>query len=182
RRPRDARRERGMTLSAHVDSFARDRLPPNELMPDLVFDLPELKYPERLNAATELLGGAIARGWGDRVAVRSPAGVRWTYRDLDAQASRIANLLAGEMGVVPGNRVLLRGPNTPMMAACWFAVLKAGAIAVATMPLLRAKELTDIVAKAEISHALCDRRLADELAAAAARCPTLRTIRHFNDA
>ena len=168
-----------MSSSAHVDSFARDRLPPNELMPDLVFDLPELKYPERLNAATELLGGAIGRGWGDRVAVRSPAGVRWTYRDLDAQASRIAHLLAGEMGVVPGNRVLLRGPNTPMMAACWFAVLKAGAIAVATMPLLRAKELTDIATKAEVSHALCDARLADDLVAMRPQCPTLRRVAMF---
>jgi 2-aminobenzoate-CoA ligase len=168
-----------MSGTAHVDTFARDRLPPPEFLPELVFELPELAYPARLNCATELLGGAIARGQGDRIAVRSPAGVSWTYRELDARANRIAHLLVREQGVVPGNRVLLRGPNTPMMAACWFAVMKAGAIAVATMPLLRAKELTDIVTKAEVSHALCDVRLADELIAARPACPTLRRIAMF---
>ena len=144
-----------------------------------MFDLPELRYPERLNCATELLDGAVARGQGDRVAIHSPGGVAWTYRELDARASRIAHVLVDELGVVPGNRVLLRGPNTPMMAACWFAVIKAGAIAVATMPLLRAKELTDIGTKAEVSHALCDVRLADELIAARPACPTLRRIAMF---
>jgi 2-aminobenzoate-CoA ligase len=168
-----------MTASAHVDPFARDRLPPRELWPDLVFDLPELKYPERLNAATELLQGAIARGWGDRIALRTPTGLTWSYRELDAQASRVAHLLVGELGVVPGNRVLLRGPNSPMMAACWLAVLKAGAIAVATMPLLRAKELIDIATKAEVSHALCDARLADELVLMRPQCPTLRRVALF---
>ncbi|MEO8487570.1 MAG: AMP-binding protein, partial [Betaproteobacteria bacterium] len=168
-----------MSASAHSDPFARDRLPPRELMPDLVFDLPELKYPERLNCATELLAGALARGDGDRVAIRTPGGLRWTYADLDAQSSRIAHLLRGELGVATGNRVLLRGPNTPMMAACWFAVIKVGAIAVATMPLLRARELTDIVTKAEVSHALCDARLADELVRARPQCPTLRRVALF---
>jgi 2-aminobenzoate-CoA ligase len=168
-----------MSYTAHVDTFARDRWPPPPLQPELVFDLPELAYPARLNCATELLGGAIARGEGDRIAIRSPGGVAWTYRELDARASRIAHLLVRELGIVPGNRVLLRGPNTPMMAACWFAVQKAGAIAVATMPLLRAKELTDVATKAEVSHALCDVRLADELIAARPGCPTLRRIAMF---
>jgi len=165
--------------TAHTDTFARDRLPPREQWPDLVFDLPELRYPERLNCATELLRGAIARGQGDRVAIRSPAGVRWTYRDLDAQASRIARVLVEDLGVLPGNRVLLRGPNSPRFAACWFAIMKAGAIAVATMPLLRAKELTDIGTKAEVSHALCDARLADELIQARPQIPTLRRVALF---
>ena len=128
-----------MTGTAHVDTFARDRLPPRDQWPELVFDLPELSYPERMNCATELLAGAIARGQGDRVAVRSTEGLSWTYRELEARANRIARLLVEDMGVVPGNRVLLRGPNSPMMAASWFAIMKAGAIAVATMPLLRAK-------------------------------------------
>ncbi|HQU47525.1 MAG TPA: benzoate-CoA ligase family protein [Casimicrobiaceae bacterium] len=165
--------------TAHVDTFARDRLPPREQWPDLVFDLPELRYPERLNCATELVRGAIARGQGDRVAIRSPAGVRWTYRDLDAQASRIARVLVEDLGVVPGNRVLLRGPNSPRFAACWLAIMKAGAIAVATMPLLRAKELTDIGTKSEVSHALCDARLADELILARPQIPTLRRVALF---
>ena len=165
--------------TAHVDTFARDRLPPREQWPDLVFDLPELAYPERLNCATELVRGAIARGQGDRVAIRSPAGVRWTYRDLDAEANRIACVLVEDLGVVPGNRVLLRGPNSPKMAANWFAIQKAGAIAVATMPLLRAKELVDIAAKAEVSHALCDGRLADELILARPQVPSLRRVALF---
>jgi len=168
-----------MTGTAHVDTFARDRLPARDQWPELVFDLPELAYPERMNCATELLGGAIARGRGDRPAVRSTEGVSWTYRELEARANRIARILVEDMGVVPGNRVLLRGPNSPMMAACWFAIMKAGAIAVATMPLLRAKELTDIVTKSEASHALCDARLAEELELARPACPSLRNVALF---
>ncbi len=168
-----------MTTSAHVDSFARDHLPPRDQWPELVFDLPRLRYPERLNIAAELLERAVREGRGERLAVLSPEGVRWTYAELDARASRIARVLVDDLGVVPGNRVLLRGPNTPAMAACWFAVMKAGAIAVATMPLLRARELVDVVTKARITHALCDSRLAAELDLARAACPTLATVAHF---
>jgi 2-aminobenzoate-CoA ligase len=160
-------------ITAHVDSFARDHLPPPGQWPDLVFELPELQYPEQLNCATELLDRAVDRGWGSRVAIMAPGGTRWTYAQLLAQANRIAHVLVEDMQLVPGNRVLLRGPNSPMMAACWFAVIKAGGIAVATMPLLRAKELTDIVVKAQVSHALCDARLRGELEAARGACPTL---------
>ena len=166
--------------SAHIDTFARDRLPPAAMQPEFLFELPELQFPERLNCGAELLDRAVARGWGDRLCVRG-AGLRWTYADLLAQASRIAHVLVGDMGLVPGNRVLLRAPNTPMLAACWFAVIKAGGIAVATMPLLRAKELQAIIDKGQVSHALCDLRLADELQAAARACPVLRQWRCFND-
>src|SRR5215212_9233712 len=110
-----------------------------------------------------------------RTAILAP-GLRWSYHDLDEHANRIARVLVEDLGVVPGNRVLLRAPNSPWLAACWFAVMKAGAIAVATMPLLRARELTDIIAKAAVSHALCDRRLGQELEAARANCPGLRTV------
>jgi 2-aminobenzoate-CoA ligase len=163
-------------MTAHVDTFARDHLPPRAQWPDLEFTLPELRYPETLNCATELLDGAVARGWGTRPAILSPEGVRWTYAEFLAHANRIAHVLVEDLGLVPGNRVLLRGPNTPMMAAAWFGVVKAGGVAVATMPLLRAKELTDIVRKAEVTHALCDARLADELTMARPGCPTLASI------
>jgi 2-aminobenzoate-CoA ligase len=168
-----------MTASAHVDTFARDNLPPHAAWPELVFELPELRYPERMNCATELVDRALERGWGPRTAILTPDGVRWTYAELHAQSSRIARVLVEDRGLVPGNRVLLRGPNTPAMAACWLAVIKAGGIAVATMALLRAKELTDVVTKAEISHALCDARLADELHKARPGCPTLREVAWF---
>ena len=168
-----------MTASAHVDTFARDNLPPRDTWPDLIFELPELQYPKRMNCATELLDRALDHGFGPRIAIVSPEGVRWTYAELLAQANRIAHVLVDDMGLVPGNRVLLRGANTPAMAACWFAVIKAGGIVVATMALLRAKELTDIAVKAQVSHALCDARLADELDAARPACATLRTIAHF---
>ena len=168
-----------MTYTAHIDTFARDHLPPREQWPDLVFDLPELQYAERLNCAEELLGRALERGWGERTAILAPGGLRWSYAELDAHANRIARVLVEDLRLVPGNRVLLRGPNSPMMAACWFAVMKAGGVAVATMPLLRAKELTEIIAKARISHALCDARLSAELDAARAACPTLATIVQF---
>jgi len=168
-----------VTYTAHIDTFARDHLPPREQWPDLVFDLPELQYAERLNCAEELLGRALERGWGERTAILAPGGLRWTYAELDAHANRIARVLVEDLRLVPGNRVLLRGPNSPMMAACWFAVMKAGGVAVATMPLLRAKELTEIITKARISHALCDARLSAELDAARAACPTLATIVQF---
>jgi 2-aminobenzoate-CoA ligase len=168
-----------VTYTAHIDTFARDHLPPREQWPDLVFDLPELQYPERLNCAEELLERALERGWGERTAILAPGGLRWTYAELDAHANRIARVLVEDLRLVPGNRVLLRGPNSPMMAACWFAVMKAGGVAVATMPLLRAKELTEIITKARISHALCDARLTMELDAARAACPTLATIVRF---
>ncbi len=168
-----------MTYTAHIDTFARDSLPRREDWPELIFELPELKYPERVNCATELLDRAIDRGWGERTAILAPGGLRWSYTELQRNANRIARVLVEDLDLLPGNRVLLRGPNNPMMAACWFAVVKAGGIAVATMPLLRAKELTDIVTKAAISHALCDVRLATELAAASAGCATLERVTHF---
>jgi 2-aminobenzoate-CoA ligase len=165
-----------VTHTAHVDTFARDNLPPRELWPELVFDLPELRaWPERLNCATELLDRGVAAGWGERVAIMAP-GATWTYADLLTAANRIAHVLVHDLGVVPGNRVLLRAPNNPMLAASWFAVMKAGAIAVATMPLLRARELTEIITKAEVTHALCDDRLMDELEAARHACPSLGTV------
>ena len=117
-----------MHPSAHLDSFARDHLPPPEQWPELVFDRPELQFGPRLNAATELLDRWVEQGQGQRPCVQG-AGVRWTYAELQAEANRIANVLVQDLGVVPGHRVLLRGTNTPQLAACWFAVIKAGAIA-----------------------------------------------------
>jgi 2-aminobenzoate-CoA ligase len=164
--------------SAHLDTFARDNLPPGGQWPELRFDLPELQYPSRLNCAAELLDKPVTRGHGHRVALRSPDG-ECTYTQLFTQANRLANVLVREMGLKPGNRVLLRGPNNPIMAACWFAVMKAGGVCVATMPLLRAKELTEIIEKAEISHALCDRRLDEELKKVSSPC--LKEVRYWYD-
>jgi 2-aminobenzoate-CoA ligase len=148
--------------SALADTFARDRLPPPDQWPELLFERPELQFPPRLNCVAELLDAHVAAGRGDRLAIQGE-GVHWTFGQLQAQVNRIANELVQGMGLVSGNRVLLRGANTPMLAACWLAVVKAGGIAVGSMPLLRAKELRQIVDKAEISHALCDARLAEEL-------------------
>ena len=146
--------------SAHVDTFCRDSLPPPELMPHMDYGvLPELAYPSRLNAAAELLDRRIAAGDGERTVFHFYGG-RWTYRHLLETANRIAHVLVDDLGIVPGNRVLLRGPNHPMLAACWFAVLKAGGVAVCTMPLLRVRELTYIAGKAQIHLALTDTRVA----------------------
>lgn len=168
-----------LARSAHRDSFARDNLPPRDLWPDLIFPLPDLHYPERLNCATELLDKRVAAGDGDRPCVLAPGGLRWTYRDLLARANRIARVLVEDLGVVPGNRVLLRAANTPMMIACWYAVMKVGAIAVATMPLLRGKELAYVAEKAQIRVALCDSRLIADLRAAQERAPILQSIVTF---
>ena len=169
-----------MSYTAHTDTFARDNLPPREQWPEFLFELPELKYPGRMNCATELLDKPVTRGHGHRIALRSADGA-CTYTQLFTQANRLANVLVREMGLKPGNRVLLRGPNNPTMAAAWFAVMKAGGICVATMPLLRAKELTDIITKAEVTHALCDKRLDAELKAALPQCPTLQTLGYWHD-
>ncbi|MEW6705154.1 MAG: AMP-binding protein [Pseudomonadota bacterium] len=164
-----------MTRSAHLDTFARDHLPPREQWPEFLFELPQLQFPERLNCAWNLLDRWVESGQGERLCVQG-AGIRWSYAQLQAQANRIARVLVEDMGLVPGNRVLLRGPNHPMLAACWFGVVKAGGIAVGTMPLLRARELAAIIDKAQVSHALCDARLAGELTAAQAGCPTLKRL------
>ncbi len=165
--------------TAHIDTFARDNLPAPEQQPDFLFTLPELQFPAQLNCATELLDRHVAEGRGDCLCVRGPKD-RWTYRDLWERANRIANVLVKDMGLVPGNRVLLHAPNTPMMVACWFGIVKAGGIVVATMPLLRAKELKPILEIGKISHALCDASLAEELQGAALASPALRQIRYFN--
>jgi 2-aminobenzoate-CoA ligase len=140
-----------MLASAYQDSFARDHLPPVELWPDFLLDRPEFNYPDRLNAAVELIGRAEFAG---RVAVIDRDG-QATFAEMDALSDRIARHLTEDMGLVTGNRVLLHGPNCRLMVAGWLGILKAGGIAVATMPLLRAPDLDPIIRKAEISHALC---------------------------
>lgn len=169
-----------MAQTALVDRFVLDRLPPAELLPEFLFELPELQYPERLNCAGPLLDRWVAAGGGERVALRAP-GLTWTYRDLWVHANRVARVLTEDLGLQPGNRVLLRAPNHPMLAACWFGVVKAGGVVVTTMPLLRQKELTDILTKAEVSHVVCDVRLREELDAAVARCPWVREVVYFGD-
>ncbi len=144
--------------SAHADTFCRDHLPPAEQWPELVFGLPELHYPDRLNCATALLDDVIAEHGADRPCLHAPGATTWTYADLLAAANRIAHALTVDLGIVPGNRVLLRGPNNPWMTACWFGVLKAGAVAVTTMPLLRAGELATIHEIARLDLALVDGR------------------------
>ena len=168
-----------MSPSAHIDTFARDHLPPRELWPEFLFELQELQFPPRLNCAAELLDRWVQAGQGDRRCVVAADGTAWSYGQLQAHANRIARVLVDDLGVVPGNRVLLRGANSPMLAACWFGVVKAGAIAVGSMPLLRARELTQIVEKAQVSHALCDARLAEELALTLPGCPSLKHVVHY---
>jgi 2-aminobenzoate-CoA ligase len=172
--------------SAHIDRFVHDHLPPQAQMPRLLFELPALRFGAQLNCASELLDRWVEQGDGERLAVlgTAPDGapIAWSYAELQARANRIARVLVGDLGLVPGNRVLLRGANSPMLAACWFGVVKAGGIAVGTMPLLRARELVGIVAKAQIAHALVDARLAEEVALARPQCPTLAHVLHFNGA
>jgi 2-aminobenzoate-CoA ligase len=170
-----------MAGSGHVDTFARENLPPRTQWPEFRFDLPELRYPERLNCIVELLDRWIAAGRGDRPCLISPA-ESLSYSDLAERVNRIANVLTRDLGMVPGNRVLLRAPNNPAMVAAYLAVIKAGGVAVPTMPLLRAKELIYPVGKARIALALCDARLADELEKAKAQAPELKRIVYWGNA
>ncbi|MGR3507516.1 MAG: AMP-binding protein [Paracoccaceae bacterium] len=151
--------------SAHVDTFTRDNLPPLDQWPDFLLD--GFDYPERMNAGVELTDAMVARGFGDRTALIGN-GRRRTYKELADWTNRLAHALVEDLGVKPGNRVLIRSANNPAMVACWLAATKAGAVVVNTMPMLRAGELTKIVDKAEITHALCDTRLMDEMEACAA--------------
>ncbi|WSZ37267.1 AMP-binding protein [Streptomyces sp. NBC_00882] len=175
RRP-TARGRPAMNVSAHVDTFARDHLPPPDQWPELRFDLPELRYPDRLNCAAELLTGPP----DDRPVFHTPDGDTWTYGMLRARVDRLAHLLTGDLGVVPGNRVLLRGPTTPWLAACWLAVLKAGAVAVTVLAQQRPHELATMCEIARIEHALCDIRAVDDLAKA--EIPGLRITTYGGDA
>ncbi|HEY4072106.1 MAG TPA: AMP-binding protein [Herbaspirillum sp.] len=160
----NATSDTAMTVSAHRDTFARDNLPPPELQPAFLFDLPELQYPSRLNCVVELLD-KMAAAHAERIAIYG-RDLRWTYADLLDRVDRICHVLREDLQLVPGNRVLLRGANDPMMAACFLAVVKAGCIAVPTMPLLRSKELRAIIEKAQIGAALCSQDLHGEMEAA----------------
>jgi 2-aminobenzoate-CoA ligase len=144
--------------SAHVDTFCRDHLPPDEHWPELTFDLPELQYPERLNCATALLDDVAERFGPGRPCLHQPGQPTWSYGELVAAANRIAHVLVEDLGIVPGNRVLLRGPNNQWLSAAWFGVLKAGAVLVTTMPLLRTGELQTIHEIAHLDAALVDHR------------------------
>jgi len=135
------------------DPFVRDRLPPPELLPEFRFDLPEVQYPERMNAAAELL----RVGESNATAILNAYG-KWSYSDLDSFSGQISRLLVEEEGLIPGNRVLLRGPNGYTMFAAWLGVLKAGGVVVATMPLLRPGEIATVIERAQISHAIVDSR------------------------
>lgn len=165
--------------SIHEDTFARDHLPPQDQWPQMAWDtLPELRaYPKRLNCARELLDKQAAIH-GDRPVIHYNDEV-WTYSKLLETANRIAHVLVDDLGVRPGNRVLLRAPNNPMYVACWFAVMKVGAVAVATMPLYRWRELTYMADKAEIKVALCDFRLRDEMETALQQSTHLERCLYF---
>ncbi|MFJ3927537.1 AMP-binding protein [Streptomyces sp. NPDC090022] len=149
--------------SAHADTFARDHLPPAQTWPQLLFELPELAYPDRLNCGAELLDATVARYGPDRPAFRDAAGEVWSYGELRDRVDRLAHVLTSELGVVPGNRVLLRGPTSPWLAACWLAVMKAGGVAVTVLPQARAQELATVCAMAEARHALCHASVLDDL-------------------
>lgn len=170
-----------MTLhpSAHVDTFARDHLPPAAEWPVFRLDGP-YAYPPVLNAAVRLLDDAVREGHGDRPAFVVPDGAGWrtvTYAELQRLTDALAHVMTGELGLVPGNRVLLRGFNGLWMAAAWLATLKAGLVAVTTMPLLRAAELRVVMRKAGVRAALCDARLLEELAAAVPDAPSVEAVR-----
>ena len=180
-----------METSAHIDTFARDHLPPMAEWPEMLIDgNPDVTYPRRLNCAVELVDAHVAQGRGDRIALHWREGAEkkaMSYRELMVLTNRIAHVLTQDMHLKPGNRVLLRGPNNAMMAASWLAAVKAGLVTVPTMPLLRAGELKPVIEKAQIQAVLCDKHLAEELENCLdpkhpAFCPELKQVRYFNDA
>ncbi len=166
-----------LAQTAHTDTFTRDNLPQSDLWPDFLLD--GFDYPDRLNAAVELTDAMVAKGFGDHTALIGN-GRRRTYKELTDWTNRLAHVLVEDLGVQPGNRVLIRSANNPAMVACWLAATKVGAVVVNTMPMLRASELAKYVEKAEISHALCDTRLMDEMIACAKQSACLQTVVSFD--
>jgi 2-aminobenzoate-CoA ligase len=163
--------------SAHVDTFSRDNLPPSDQWPDFLLD--GFDYPDHLNAAVELTDKMVDQGFGDHVALIGN-GRRRTYKELSDWTNRLAHALVEDYGVKPGNRVLIRSANNPAMVACWLAATKAGAVVVNTMPMLRAGELSKIVDKAQVSLAVCDTRMMDEIVACAKASPSLEKVIGFD--
>src|SRR6476620_8787503 len=168
-----------MIPSAYADTFARDHLPPRAEWPELIFELPDYRYPDRLNCVAELLDRWLAKGWQERPCLIT-ASETVSYGALAERVNRIANVLVKDCGLKSGGRVLLRSANNPQFVAAYLAVMKAGGIAVATMPLLRAKELAYPIGKARISLSLCDVRLAEDMEKAKALAPALKRIVYFN--
>ena len=166
-----------MQPSGHTDSFARDNLPAPGTWPELLLD--GFSYPDRLNVGVELTDAMVDRGYGDRVALIGN-GRRRTYKELADWTNRLARAMVENLGLKPGNRVLIRSANNPAMVACWLAATKAGAVVVNSMPMLRAGELAALVNKAEISHALCDTRLMDEMTACAKTSRFLKSVVGFD--
>lgn len=174
-----AKRQPHLGPSAHVDTFTRDNLPPFGQWPDLLLDRPEFQYPERLNVAVELTDRMVERGFGDRVALIGN-GRRRTYKELADWSNRVAHALVENYSVKPGNRILIRSGNNPALVAAWLAATKVGAVVVNTMPMLRVGELNKIVDKAQISLALTDTRIADELIACAKDSQFLKQVVGFD--
>jgi 2-aminobenzoate-CoA ligase len=166
-------------MTTQQDGFVHDRLPPRSQWPQLVYELAELQFPDRVNLVEELLDKAQAKGFGERPLLRSSQMVL-TYSGVRERVDRICRVLIEDLGLVPGNRVLLRGGNSIGLALAWLAVVKAGLVAVATMPLLRARELGDIIDKAQPTVAICDVKLLEELELARKERPVLGTVIPFN--
>jgi 2-aminobenzoate-CoA ligase len=164
-------------MKHYEDNFAHDSLPPLELQPDYLLDLPQFQHPEMLNCVERLLDFHVNEGHGDAICLRTFE-KNWTYNDLYKKANQIAHVLTEDLGLKSGNRVLIRSANNPMMVACWYGVLKAGGIVVATMPLLRSKELTTIIDCAEISHAISDVHLKEEMDQV--KSPFLKKVCYYN--
>ncbi|MDP9936896.1 2-aminobenzoate-CoA ligase [Paenarthrobacter nicotinovorans] len=171
-----------MLPSAHVDTFTRDHLPPAETWPVFEFTLPELQYPDRLNAAAVLIDNAVEKFGAARPALRTPAGEVWSYGELQHRSNQVAQVLTEDLGVAPGNRVLLRGPNNPWIVAAWLGVLKAGAVVVTTMPMLRSTEVSTIVELTKPVVAIADHRFVNELAVAAGEDVVVLTYGAVNEA
>ncbi|MCL6285610.1 AMP-binding protein [Ruegeria sp. 2012CJ41-6] len=166
-----------LRTSAHTDTFSRDNLPAQDTWPDFLLD--GFDYPDRLNTAVELTDVMVDKGFGDHTALIGN-GRRRTYKELTDWTNRLANVLVSNLGVKPGHRVMIRSANNPAMVACWLAASKAGAVVINTMPMLRAAELAKYVDKAEITHALCDTRLMDEMTACAKDSQFLKTVVGFD--
>jgi 2-aminobenzoate-CoA ligase len=168
-----------LSASAHLDTFTRDSLPATDLWPTLEFTLPELQYADRLNAATLLIDEAVEKFGADRPCLLTPGGVTWSYGELLTRSNQVAQILTEDFGVIPGNRVLLRGPNNPWLVACWLGVLKAGGVAVTTMPALRPHEISELISLTTPIVAISDSRFTEDLRTATA--PELRLMSYGSD-
>ncbi|MFZ9314779.1 MAG: AMP-binding protein [Burkholderiaceae bacterium] len=160
------------------DRFVHDRLPPPTQQPQILRARPEFQFPQAFNLTDFLFEKGSAHRGPNAPLFQGlePGSAALSYRQAAERADQIAHLVRTRLGLASGSRVLIHAPNSAETALVWLGLVKAGMVAVATMPLLRAKELGKVIRKAEIAWAVVHPALVQEVVLAAQEAPSLQQI------